>query len=129
MDKKIIQVNSVSIAVISSNELIINDVQSALDFAVSIQYNDNCYRIAINKQAVIEDFFKLSTGIAGEILQAFVNYSIKLAVVGDFSVYTSKALKDFIYESNNGKHVFFVADEQTAIEKLSKHIGACFSAN
>ncbi|MBQ7410923.1 MAG: DUF4180 domain-containing protein [Clostridia bacterium] len=32
--------------------------------------------------------------------------------------YTSKPLKDFIYESNNGKDIFFVKDENEAINKL-----------
>ena len=37
--------------------------------------------------------------IAGDILQKFVNYGIKFAIFGDFTGYTSKPLKDFIYES------------------------------
>ncbi len=44
--------------------------------------------------------------VEGEILQKFVTYKAKLAIAGDFSVYTSKSLKDFIYESNNGNHIF-----------------------
>ncbi len=38
---------------------------------------------------------------------------------GDFSRYTSKPLRDFIYESNNGSHIFFVSTEDDAIEKLA----------
>ena len=63
--------------------------------------------------------FLLSSGVAGEILQKFVNYQAKLAIFGDYSKYTSKPLKDFIFESNKGKNVFFVDDENQAIEKLS----------
>ena len=44
---------------------------------------------------------------------------MRIAVVGDFSIYTSKSLKDFIYESNKGNHVFFVQNEDEAIERLS----------
>ena len=44
---------------------------------------------------------------------------MKIAIVGDFSEYTSKSLKDFIYESNNGKDIFFLPDEKKAIDKLS----------
>ena len=47
-----------------------------------------------------------------------MNYGIRIAIVGDFSEYKSKALKDFIYESNKGKYFFFVLTEQDAIEKL-----------
>ena len=76
--------------------------------------------IILNKDAVTPDFFVLSTKIAGEILQKFINYQFKFAIVGDFSGYTSKPLKDFIYESNKGRDIFFVSSEEDAIEKLSR---------
>lgn len=119
MEKQIIQVNSINIAIVYSNQQIITDAQSALDFMATLDYNDGCDRTVINKQAIIEDFFKLSTGVAGEILQKFINYSKKLAVVGDFSMYTSKPLQDFIYECNRGNDIFFVSDEQEAIARLA----------
>ena len=108
------------IAIINSGEIIIKDVQSAIDFIMSVKYETNCSKIAINKKAITEDFFILSTGIAGEILQKFINYQIRFAIIGDYSKYTSKPLKDFIYESNNGKDIFFVANEDEAIKMLSK---------
>jgi ABC-type polysaccharide/polyol phosphate transport system ATPase subunit len=43
---------------------------------------------------------------------------MKIAIVGDFSVYQSKSLKDFMYESNKGKTMFFVSTEKEAVEKL-----------
>ena len=55
-----------------------------------------------------------------EELQKFINYQIKFAVYGDYSKYTSKPLKDFIYESNNGKDIFFVKDTDEAVKMLSK---------
>lgn len=108
------------IAVVNSNEIIIKDVQSAIDFIMTTKYETNCNKIALNKNAVIEDFFILSKGLAGEILQKFINYQMKFTIYGDYSKYTSKPLKDFIYESNNGKDIFFVENEDEAIEKLSK---------
>ena len=108
------------IAVVNSDEIIIKDVQSAIDFIMTTKYETNCNKIALNKNAVIEDFFILSKGLAGEILQKFINYQMKFAIYGDYSKYTSKPLKDFIYESNNGKDIFFVENEDEAIEKLSK---------
>lgn len=108
------------IAIINSGKIIIKDVQSAIDFIMSVKYETNCSKIAINKKAITEDFFILSTGIAGEILQKFINYKIKFAIIGDYSKYTSKPLKDFIYESNNGKDIFFVTNEDEAIKILSK---------
>ena len=76
----------------------------------------------MDKKSIIEDFFILSSGLAGEILQKFINYGGKIAIYGDFSKYTSKPLKDFIYESNKGRDVFFVTTKEEAIQKISKSI-------
>lgn len=68
---------------------------------------------------IVNDFFVLSTCLAGEILQKFINYGIRFAIYGDFSKYTSRPLKDFIYESNNGKDIYFQPNALLAIDKLS----------
>lgn len=108
------------IAIVNSNELMIKDVQSAIDFMMTVNYETNCKKIALNKEAILEEFFILSSGIAGEILEKFITYQTKFAIYGDFSKYTSKPLKDFIYESNNGKNIFFVENEEEAIKMLNK---------
>lgn len=111
--------NGTDIAVISSDRKIIVDVQSALDMAMTVKYETNTTKIVIDKNLICDDFFILSTGIAGEILQKFINYQVKLAVYGDYSHYTSKPLKDFIYESNQGKDFFFVSTKEDAIQTLT----------
>jgi hypothetical protein len=40
--------------------------------------------------------------------------------VGDFSKYSGKSLKDFIYESNKTGRINFVKDVNQAIEALMK---------
>lgn len=118
MEVSTIKENNKEIAIIKSSEILITDVQSALDFIATVSYETGCDRIILNKSAICEDFFCLKTKLAGEILQKFINYHVKIAIVGDFSMYTSKSLKDFIYESNSGKDIFFLPDEKQAIEKL-----------
>lgn len=107
------------IAVVDADEKIITDMQSALDLLVTANYEAGAKYIVINKELICNDFFILSTGIAGEILQKFINYDCKIAVYGDYSHYTSKPLKDFIYESNKGKDIFFAASKAEAIERFS----------
>lgn len=114
-----IKQNGVDIAVVESEQLIITDVQSALDLLATVGYESGSSRIVLDKAAISDDFFDLKTRIAGDILQKFINYQTKLAIVGDYSVYTSKSLKDFMYECNNGKDIFFVASEAEALERLS----------
>ena len=119
MNQCMVQSHGVNVAVIHSDVPVIVDTQSALDLIATLSYNEDCERVVLNKGAIVEDFFKLSTGITGEILQKFVTYSRKIAIIGDFSGYTSKPLYDFIYECNQGNAVFFVPDEQSAVEKLA----------
>lgn len=120
MNIKHLKDNGADIAVVSSDGKIIVDVQSALDLAMSVTYETGARKIVLDKEAICEDFFILSTGIAGEILQKFMNYHVKVAVYGDYSHYTSKPLKDFIYEANHGRDFFFVATQEDAIQKLTE---------
>ena len=106
------------VAVINSSDTIIAGVQDSLDLMASVRHMYDCDKMIIYKKNIIDDFFDLKTRIAGEILQKYTNYRMRLAIVGDFGVYTSKSLKDFIFESNKGNQVFFLSDEQTALEKL-----------
>ena len=119
MKTEVVRKNNIEVAVVSSEGLLMKDVASALDFAMSVRYETGCTNIAINKEAVIDSFFALSTCLAGEILQKFINYGVGLAIYGDFSKYTSKPLKDFIYESNKGKDFYFQPDVQLAVDKLA----------
>ena len=88
-----IKQNGVDLAVVSSADLILTDPQSALDLAMSVRYETGAERIVLNKEA---------------------------AIYGDYSRYTSKPLKDFIYESNNGRHFFFTASKEEALQKLAE---------
>lgn len=110
--------NGKTVAVITSEDKAMTDVQSALDLIMTAKYEVGTNLIAIDKNAVAEDFFILSRGLAGEILEKFITYQAKIAIYGDYSGYTSKPLKDFIYESNKGSDVFFVATREQAIERL-----------
>ncbi len=107
------------IALVESDRPLITDVQSALDLMATVQYETGSRLMALPKAAFAEAFFELRTRLAGEVLQKYVNYGVKLAIFGDFSGYTSNALKSFIYESNRGNAVLFVPDAATAIERLA----------
>ena len=115
-----VEKNNAICAVVNSDEMIITDVQSALDVLMSAKYDVGTKNLIIDKKLIIEDFFILSTGLAGEILQKYINYGGRIAIYGDYSHYTSKPLKDFIYESNKGKDVFFVSTKEEAIDMLTR---------
>lgn len=115
-----IEENGVLCVLVESDEPVITDAQSAIDLLMSAQYDVGSKNIVIPKQLIVEDFFVLSTGLAGEILQKYVNYGGRMAIYGDYSRYTSKPLKDFMYESNKGRDFFFVSTKDEAIAALAK---------
>lgn len=115
-----VQKNNVACAVIRSRATVISDVQSALDVLMTAKYEAGTKNIVIDKGLIAEEFFILSTGLAGEILQKYINYGGRIAIYGDYSHYTSKPLRDFIYESNKGRDAFFAATEEKAIAMLTK---------
>lgn len=117
---KQVEKNNIVCAVIQSNDVVITDAQSALDVLMTAKYENGTKNIVIDKRLIAGDFFILSTGLAGEILQKLVNYGGRIAIFGDYSRYTSKPLKDFIYESNKGKDVYFAATEEEAVDMLTR---------
>jgi hypothetical protein len=106
------------IAELIDDNYMIRETQDAVDL-LGESVSNSCNRIIIYEKNIDPDFFDLKTRLAGEILQKFSNYQVKLAIVGDFSRFTSKSLRDFIYESNKGNLIFFTDDIKNAIKKLS----------
>lgn len=106
---KAVKINSKPAAEVDGN-VIIRNSQDMLDLMASARNECGCDTILLKKENLDEDFFDLKTGLAGEILQKISNYGFKLAVIGDFSQYESKSLRDFIYESNKAGRVMFVSD-------------------
>ena len=120
MNTEIVKRGNAAIAVITSDTPVITDEATAFDIMMSCAYDTDTRLVAIEKSALAADFFKLSTGLAGGILQKFVNYRFRVAIYGDFSGYASKPLKDFIFESNRGGVILFVQDMEQAIARLSE---------
>ena len=78
--------------------------------------------LLIPVESLDDDFFRLKTRIAGGIIQKFVNYRRRVAIVGDISrfVEESDALRDFVYESNRGDQVWFLATAGEFDERLKR---------
>ena len=111
-------INDGKIAEVVSANNIISSIEDGLELLGNLYYQD-FDKIIFYERNIIPEFFDLKNGIAGEILQKFSNYRVRLVIVGDFSKYTSKSVKDFIYESNRGRQINFVSSRVEAIEALS----------
>lgn len=112
--------NSKNIAELISDTILIKDEESALNLLGEL-YFEGFDALLIYQNNFIDDFFKLKNGLAGEILQKFSNYRMKLAIVGQFEQFNSQSLNEFIYESNKNGHVYFVSSRETGIELLAKN--------
>ncbi len=118
METKIHQAGDIQMAEAIAGSITISNVEDALDLLGTL-YFEGFDRIILHERDITPDFFDLKTGIAGEILQKFSNYRVRLAIVGNFSAYKGNNIRDFIFESNNGKQVNFVESVQEAVARLS----------
>ncbi len=111
-------IQNISIAEITSDELLIQNTEDGLELMGNMYYQGfDC--VLIKKENITPEFFDLQNGMAGEILQKFSTYRMRLAIVGDFSIFTSSSLKDFIYESNKGRKTIFVGSIEEAIRLIT----------
>jgi len=119
MEIDIIEINDKNITMLNSSGIIIHETQDALDLMAEASYL-NSHKIIIKEDQLTPAFFDLKTGMAGEILQKFSTYNVQLAIIGDFSKYASKSLRDFVFESNKYGRINFVSSLEEATEKLSR---------
>lgn len=108
------QIANTKIAEIITNDIILRTTEDGLDLLGNVYYQ-GFDRIIIHEKNITPEFFDLKSRIAGEILQKFAQYRMPLAIIGDFTKFSSKSLNNFIYESNQGKQINFVATLSEAL--------------
>lgn len=99
---------------------LVNSGQDALDLIVNSSREATW--LVIPATRFDTSFFELSTRIAGEIAQKFVNYHMGFAMLGDISQHTaeSESLAAFVRESNRGRHIWFVSDVEDLERQLAR---------
>lgn len=108
------QIGEKQIAEVIAEEVLIHTAEDGLDVMGSL-YFQGFDKIILYEKQLSPTFVDLQNGMAGEVLQKFSNYRMELAVIGDFSKYDRKSVKDFIFESNAGHRVNFVASLDEAL--------------
>lgn len=85
-------------------------------------YGSDIDMIAIPTTRLRPEFLDLSTKLAGLFFQKLQNYQLRLAIIGDLSaaIGESKALRDFVGETNRIGHHLFVGDRDTLAATLDK---------
>ena len=94
------------VAEVAANEMLLAHPEEANDL-VGNAYYQGFDGMIISADKISPRFFDLKTRLAGEILQKFSTFRMRLAIVGNFSTFTSESLKSFIYESNRGSLIHF----------------------
>ena len=67
-----------------------------------------------------EGVLDLKTRLLGEMLQKFVNYDFRVALLGDVShvCAASKPFADFVRETNRGTQIWFAPDRAALLARL-----------
>lgn len=120
MSDQVQERNGARVLVCGADGPMLAGVQDALDLIGAAFSGADV--VALPSSRLGDDFFELRTGLAGEVMQKFVNYRIPLAIVGDISerLEASASLRALVLESNQGRHIWFVPD----LPALDAHLGA-----
>lgn len=116
MEIEKITINGLSaLRIVSGKGTVIQEPGDVNDL-IAVCWEMEVKHLVVDKEQLDPSFFDLRTGLAGEVLQKLTTYRIRLAILGDFTDYTSQALRDFIRESNRQGNILFVADLKAVSE-------------
>lgn len=112
MNYQLVEKNNQTIVVVTSAEPPIATSKDAIGL-IEVCIEHRAGLLAVHAEALSEDFFKLRTGVAGEILQKFVNFSLRAAIVAADGSLIKGRMKELLAESNRGNsfRVFASQDE------------------
>jgi Domain of unknown function (DUF4180) len=85
-------------------------------------WSDGASLIVVPVGRLDPSFFDLKSGFAGEFTQKLVNYRLRVAVLGDLAAVVAAAgpFADWVWESNRGEQVWFVADAAELDRRLEE---------
>lgn len=118
VETQIHELHGIKIAEVVGDEVLVRSGQDVLDLVGQL-YGTETHHLILWEEQLDPRFFDLRTGVAGDILQKFVNYHLTVAIVGQFDRYQSQALHSLMLESNKGNDLFFTSTVSEAIERLA----------
>ena len=91
----------------------------ALDL-VALCWEHETYALMIHYAALSEDFFKLKTKVAGNIIQKFISYGIKAAAIIPQKTIQKGRFKEMVMETNKSNHFRMYESKKEAERWLLK---------
>ena len=84
----------------------------ALDW-VALCGGESIHRLLIHADNLTPEFYQLKTGVAGAVLQKFVNYAVRVAALLSPELVNQGRFYDMVIEANRGNHfrVFYTRPE------------------
>ncbi len=110
-------VNNLNVAEVTADQIVVSSIDEGSDLLADLYYQQYD-AIILHEANITPNFFDLKTRLAGELLQKFSNFRMRLFIIGSFGNVESKSLHDFIFESNKGKLVNFVGSVEEVLQKL-----------
>lgn len=117
MHIEIITIAGKTVASITNEEPAITDAHSASDLIMSTKYGAGSSRIALDKEALSDEFYDLGSGLAEVVFGKFANFYTKLAIYGDFGA-AREGLQALIDSKFVGKDIYLEDTMEQAVDKL-----------
>ena len=95
-------------------------IQTASDISAALSASVERGGLVLDEKDLSADFFDLKTGLAGQVLQKFVNYRTKLAVIVRDPAGYGARFSELAYEHRTHPTVRFFTAEQSARQWLSQ---------
>ena len=120
MSDQVVKYGGQVVVVVSPDGPPIKTDQDVVDL-IGSHYFDEVEWFALPVERLDEAFFGLSSRIAGGLVQRFVMYGHRLAIIGDISHHLadSSNLRAFVAEANRGRQVWFLPDLTTLTDRLT----------
>ena len=115
MNFKVVEHGDGKYVEVISRETPLRTEQDAVDLVALCMENDSSL-LLLHSQALEEDFFKLRTGIAGQMIQKWINYHVKTAAVAPKELIQRGKFKEMALEANKSNH-FGVFESKEDAEK------------
>jgi Domain of unknown function (DUF4180) len=100
MNYQVISENNKKYIFLSPPGRLIQSEQDGLDI-IGICFENNANLLLIHKDLLSDDFLNLRTGLAGKVLQKFINYQIKAAAIINEEKFNNR-FKELVKEYNKG---------------------------
>lgn len=121
MNYKIIDLNDKKYIELFSATTPLSTENDALDL-LSLCWEHEACALMIHYEALSEDFFKLKTKVAGNIIQKFINYNLKSVAVIPDEIIQKGRFREMALEVNKGNHFRMYGNKEEAEEWLLKSV-------